>query len=81
MWTLLFLCLQAFRFFMSSNLAVHGIRIHNSPQFHFRFDNCRNVTVDAISINSPALSPNTDGIHVENSVDVGIYNSVISSGK
>ncbi|URD79850.1 Polygalacturonase, partial [Musa troglodytarum] len=71
----------AFRFFMSSNLAVRGIRIHNSPQFHFRFDNCRNVTVDAISINSPALSPNTDGIHVENSVDVGIYNSVISSGK
>ncbi|URD82089.1 hypothetical protein MUK42_02629 [Musa troglodytarum] len=70
----------AFRFFMSSNLAVRGIRIHNSPQFHFRFDNCRNVTVDAISINSPALSPNTDGIHVENSVDVGIYNSVISSG-
>ncbi|KAJ8511630.1 hypothetical protein OPV22_002064 [Ensete ventricosum] len=70
----------AFRFFMSSNLAVHGIRIRNSPQFHFRFDNCRNVTVDTISINSPALSPNTDGIHVENSVDVGIYNSVISSG-
>ncbi|RWV99704.1 hypothetical protein GW17_00037374 [Ensete ventricosum] len=68
------------RFFMSSNLAVHGIRIRNSPQFHFRFDNCRNVTVDTISINSPALSPNTDGIHVENSVDVGIYNSVISSG-
>ncbi|URD84395.1 hypothetical protein MUK42_02293 [Musa troglodytarum] len=70
----------ALSFFMSSNLAVRGIRIHNSPQFHFRFDNCRNVTVDAISINSPALSPNTDGIHVENSVDVGIYNSVISSG-
>lgn len=66
---------------MSSNLIVHGIRVQNSPQFHFRFDNCRNVTVDAISISSPALSPNTDGIHVENTEMVGIYNSVISSGK
>ncbi|RRT34651.1 hypothetical protein B296_00055756 [Ensete ventricosum] len=72
--------LQALRFFMSSNLTVHGIRVQNSPQFHFRFDNCRNVTVDAISISSPALSPNTDGIHVENTEMVGIYNSVISNG-
>ncbi|KAJ8500537.1 hypothetical protein OPV22_011089 [Ensete ventricosum] len=70
----------ALRFFMSSNLTVHGIRVQNSPQFHFRFDNCRNVTVDAISISSPALSPNTDGIHVENTEMVGIYNSVISNG-
>ncbi|XP_074577263.1 polygalacturonase At1g48100-like isoform X2 [Curcuma longa] len=70
----------AFRFFMSSNITVHGIRVRNSPQFHFRFDNCRNVTVDSVSIRSPALSPNTDGIHVENSVDVNLRNSVISSG-
>ncbi|KAG6534705.1 polygalacturonase At1g48100-like [Zingiber officinale] len=69
-----------FRFFMSSNIKVHGIRVRNSPQFHFRFDNCRNVTVDSVSIRSPALSPNTDGIHVENSVDVNLRNSVISSG-
>jgi len=66
---------------MSSNLSVHGLKIQNSPQFHFRFDSCRNVTVDSISISSPALSPNTDGIHVENTNTVGIYNSVISNGK
>ncbi|XP_020274586.1 polygalacturonase At1g48100-like [Asparagus officinalis] len=70
----------ALRFFMSSNISVHGLKIQNSPQFHFRFDNCRNVTVDSISISSPALSPNTDGIHVENTQNVGIYNSVISNG-
>ncbi|KAK8940168.1 Polygalacturonase [Platanthera guangdongensis] len=70
----------ALRFFMSSNLTVSGIKIRNSPQFHFRFDNCRNVIIDSIAINSPALSPNTDGIHVENTYNVGIYNSVISNG-
>ncbi|XP_010921359.1 polygalacturonase At1g48100 [Elaeis guineensis] len=70
----------ALRFFMSSNLTVRGLKIQNSPQFHVRFDNCKNVTIDSIVITSPALSPNTDGIHVENTETVGIYNSVISNG-
>lgn len=72
--------MKALRFFMSSNLTVYGLKIQNSPQFHFRFDDCRNVTVNSISISSPALSPNTDGIHVENTNTIGIYNSVISNG-
>ncbi|KAL6228215.1 hypothetical protein ACLB2K_002169 [Fragaria x ananassa] len=70
----------AIRFFMSSNLTVQGLRIKNSPQFHFRFDGCINVNVDSISISAPARSPNTDGIHIENTNDVKIYNSVISNG-
>ncbi|KAF4371697.1 polygalacturonase At1g48100-like [Cannabis sativa] len=70
----------AIRFFMSSNLTVQGLKIKNSPQFNFRFDSCQNVHIDSISITAPALSPNTDGIHIENSNDVGIYNSVISNG-
>ncbi|XP_078448411.1 polygalacturonase At1g48100-like [Wolffia australiana] len=70
----------ALRFFDSSDLTVEGLRVVNSPQFHFRFDNCRNVVVDSVRISSPALSPNTDGIHVENSNSVGIYNTEISNG-
>ncbi|GFZ04485.1 pectin lyase-like superfamily protein [Actinidia rufa] len=31
-------------------------------------------------ITAPALSPNTDGIHIENTYNVEIYNSVISNG-
>ncbi|KAJ1425621.1 Pectin lyase fold/virulence factor [Sesbania bispinosa] len=72
--------LVAIRFFMSSNLTVQGLRIKNSPQFHFRFDGCKSVHVDSIFITAPALSPNTDGIHIENTNDVKIYNSVISNG-
>ncbi|KAM7481840.1 hypothetical protein LguiB_006423 [Lonicera macranthoides] len=70
----------AMRFFMSSNLSVKGLEIKNSPQFHIRFDNCRGINIDTIQIKAPALSPNTDGIHVENTNDVKIYNSVVSNG-
>ncbi|KAI9182071.1 hypothetical protein LWI28_021763 [Acer negundo] len=70
----------AIRFFMSSNLTVQGIRVKDSPQFNFRFDNCKNVHVESIHITAPPLSPNTDGIHIENANGVKIYNSVISNG-
>ncbi|KAF2325038.1 hypothetical protein GH714_022371 [Hevea brasiliensis] len=70
----------AIRFFMSSNLTVQGLRIKNSPQFNFRFDNCKNVHIISIHITAPALSPNTDGIHIENTNNVEIYDSVISNG-
>ncbi|KAK8473696.1 hypothetical protein PHAVU_001G215900 [Phaseolus vulgaris] len=71
---------KAIRFFMSSNLTVQGLRVKNSPQFHFRFDGCKNVHIESIYITAPKLSPNTDGIHIENTNDVKIYNSVISNG-
>ncbi|XP_011023841.1 PREDICTED: polygalacturonase At1g48100-like [Populus euphratica] len=70
----------AMRFFMSSNLTVQGLEVKNSPQFHFRFDNCQDVTVQMLSIKSPPRSPNTDGIHIENTNNVQIYNSVVSNG-
>ncbi|KAK9139112.1 hypothetical protein Scep_008793 [Stephania cephalantha] len=68
------------RFFMSNNLTVKGFKILNSPQFNFRFDNCKNVHIESLIIKAPSLSPNTDGIHIENTNNVGIYNSVISNG-
>ncbi|KAM3411340.1 hypothetical protein ACQJBY_003154 [Aegilops geniculata] len=70
----------ALRFFMSNNVTVQGLRVQDSPEFHFRFDSCRGVHVDSLSISSPALSPNTDGIHVENTQDVLITNTVVSNG-
>ncbi|GFY89084.1 pectin lyase-like superfamily protein [Actinidia rufa] len=72
--------MQAIRFFMSSNLTVQGLKIKNSPQFHFRFDGCRDVRIDSLYITAPPQSPNTDGIHIENTNNVKIYNSVVSNG-
>ncbi|KAL9233452.1 hypothetical protein vseg_008452 [Gypsophila vaccaria] len=70
----------AIRFFGCTNSKVKGLNMINSPQFHIRFDTCQGVDVDYLTIKSPGNSPNTDGIHVENSIDVNIYNSVISNG-
>lgn len=78
-----YICLpfiQLIRFFLSTNLVVSGLRIQNSPQFHMKFDGCEGVLIDKLSISSPKLSPNTDGIHIENTKYVGIYNSVIANG-
>ncbi|KAF9594337.1 hypothetical protein IFM89_030466 [Coptis chinensis] len=68
------------RFFMSVNVEVIGLRIQNSPQFHLKFDGCEGVLIEDLSIDSPALSPNTDGIHVQDTKYVGIYNSMIANG-
>ncbi|KAK6911683.1 Glycoside hydrolase, family 28 [Dillenia turbinata] len=70
----------AMRFFMCSNITVKDLKVQNSPQFHFRFDNCQNIHIDYLHIKSPSLSPNTDGIHIENTNDVKIYNSIIANG-
>ncbi|OVA13557.1 Glycoside hydrolase [Macleaya cordata] len=67
-------------FFMSSNLYVSDLHIINSPQFHIKFDDCKGVVIQNLSIHSPALSPNTDGIHIENTKSVGIYNTNIANG-
>ncbi|CAL4949993.1 unnamed protein product [Urochloa decumbens] len=68
------------RFFASNDVAVRGVRIENSPQFHLKFDGCARVTVDGLSVSSPASSPNTDGVHVENTTAVQILNSRIYNG-
>ncbi|CAI0382041.1 unnamed protein product [Linum tenue] len=70
----------AIRFFMSSNLTVQGLKVQNSPQFHFRLDHCQNVVVRMLNIHSPSLSPNTDGIHIENSNNIIVHSSLISNG-
>ncbi|KAF3630570.1 Polygalacturonase [Capsicum annuum] len=67
-------------FIQSSNLVVKVLRVQNSPMFHMIFDECEGVLIDQLSISSPKLSPNTDGIHIENTKSVGIYNSVIATG-
>ncbi|ONM31885.1 Polygalacturonase [Zea mays] len=68
------------RFFSSNDVTVCGLRIENSPQFHLRFDDCERVRVDGLFVSSPASSPNTDGVHVENTKSVQILNSRIYNG-
>ncbi|PIN10324.1 Polygalacturonase [Handroanthus impetiginosus] len=70
----------ALRFYGSFNVTVTGITIQNSPQCHLKFDNCIGVSVYNFSVSSPGDSPNTDGIHLQNSKDVLIRSSNLACG-
>ena len=71
---------QALRFYGSFDVTVTGITIQNSPQCHLKFDNCVGVSVYNFSVSSPSDSPNTDGIHLQNSKDVLIHTTDLSCG-
>lgn len=71
---------QALRFYGSFNVTVTGITIQNSPQCHLKFDNCAGVLVHDMSVSSPGNSPNTDGIHLQNSKQVLIHTTNLACG-
>ncbi|KAG9154806.1 hypothetical protein Leryth_020084 [Lithospermum erythrorhizon] len=70
----------ALRFYGSFNVTVTGITIQNSMQCHLKFDNCIGVSVYNFTATSPGDSPNTDGIHLQNSKDVLIRSSNLACG-
>ncbi|KAL5762110.1 hypothetical protein ACOSP7_018374 [Xanthoceras sorbifolium] len=70
----------ALRFYASYNVTVRDINIINSPQCHLKFDSSSGVKVNNIHISSPENSPNTDGIHLQNTQDVEIQHSNIGCG-
>ncbi|KAI4368455.1 hypothetical protein MLD38_017011 [Melastoma candidum] len=70
----------ALRFYGSFNVTVTGITIQNSPQCHLKFDSCMGVSVHDVNVSAPGDSPNTDGIHLQNSRDVLIRSSYLACG-
>ncbi|KAH9627209.1 hypothetical protein KSS87_020755, partial [Heliosperma pusillum] len=70
----------AVRFYASNNVIVRDITIKNSPLCHLKFDNSIGVEVINVTISSPEDSPNTDGIHLQNTKDVEIHDSNIGCG-
>ncbi|XP_042067471.1 polygalacturonase-like [Salvia splendens] len=63
-----------------TNAYIQGITSLNSKMFHFHMRNSQNVNVENIHITAPHDSPNTDGIHISNSRDVKIADSIIGTG-
>ncbi|HVU35562.1 MAG TPA: glycosyl hydrolase family 28 protein [Opitutaceae bacterium] len=43
-------------------MLVTGVTLENAPMFHLAFSATNDVTIDGVTISSPANSPNTDGI-------------------
>ncbi|KAL8138131.1 hypothetical protein V2J09_004132 [Rumex salicifolius] len=70
----------ALRLYGSSNVMVMGITIQNSVECHLKFDDCVGITVHDMNISSPGDSPNTDGIHLQNSQDITIHHTNVACG-
>jgi len=72
------------------NLRLTGIKLANSPKFHFVPTDCEDVTVEDVTVVSPVGAANTDGIDPSNcrnvtitrcTIDTGDDNIAIKSGK
>ncbi|KAI5430584.1 hypothetical protein KIW84_034973 [Lathyrus oleraceus] len=63
-----------------NNLVVSGITSINSQLSHLVINTCNNVMVRNVKLIAPDKSPNTDGIHVENSNGVTINGCTMQTG-
>lgn len=48
--------------------------------FHIVINGCQNVHMEGVKVIAAGNSPNTDGIHVQRSINVAIINSAIRTG-
>ncbi|TKY49602.1 Polygalacturonase protein [Spatholobus suberectus] len=71
----------AVTFYECNNLRVTNLRLKNAQQMHVRFQKCNNVTASNLIIGAPGNSPNTDGIHVTETQNIIISNSIIGTGE
>ena len=56
------------------------MKIKDAQQIQMQFEKCVNVEAYGLRITAPETSPNTDGIHVTNTQNIQISNSVIGTG-
>lgn len=63
------------------NLIVTNLRFKNAQQMHLIFQKCVNVQAVNLKVFAPGDSPNTDGIHVTDTQNIQIMNSVIRTGE
>ncbi|MCO5566525.1 hypothetical protein L7F22_020202 [Adiantum nelumboides] len=64
----------------STNVVVENPRLLNAQRTHIDIYSCRGVQVRGLGIKSPSNSPNTDGIHIQESNHVDIQNCSMQTG-
>nr|ACV85697.1 ripening-induced polygalacturonase 4 [Carica papaya] len=68
------------RFKRSSNIELNGVTSVNSQLYHIVIEESYNVKVQGAKVSASGDSPNTDGIHVQLSKDITIFDSRIATG-
>ncbi|KAL5990753.1 hypothetical protein ACLOJK_011657 [Asimina triloba] len=64
----------------AKDISITGLTLINSQLFHLVIHRSENVEVRETQIIAPGDSPNTDGIHVQQSKNVAIVHAVIKTG-
>ncbi|KAM7489381.1 hypothetical protein LguiB_026865 [Lonicera macranthoides] len=63
-----------------NNVVVNGVTSLNSKTIHVTIGHCNNMRIQNVKIIAPSGSPNTDGIHVQDSTGITITGGSIRSG-
>ena len=71
---------QGFVIENSNNVHIDGLTFVDSPQMHIAFERSTWVHATSLTIQAPEDSPNTDGIHIQQSQNIIIDNIRIATG-
>ncbi|CAL5096057.1 unnamed protein product [Urochloa decumbens] len=61
-------------------VSVEGVTLQNGQQFHLTFTRCYDVKASFLRVIAPADSPNTDGVHLNDTSHAQITDNLISTG-
>ncbi|XP_054796912.1 polygalacturonase-like [Prosopis cineraria] len=70
----------AVTFYKCEDLIVENLMIKNAQQIHVKIQESTDVKISSVTVNAPEDSPNTDGIHITNTKNIKILNSLIATG-
>lgn len=71
---------QSMTFKGANGVEVNGLVSLNSQKMHLVINDCKNVVIRNVRIIAPDESPNTDGIHVQESTGITITSSILKTG-
>ncbi|XP_057768178.1 probable polygalacturonase At1g80170 isoform X2 [Salvia miltiorrhiza] len=70
----------AWKFLGCNESGIRNLKFINSAQTHILLKGCNHFIIQNLIIQSPANTPNTDGIHIQSSHHLLITNSTIACG-
>ncbi|XP_072994736.1 probable polygalacturonase At1g80170 isoform X3 [Typha latifolia] len=72
--------LVAISFYQCKHLTMRNLTVTNSQKMHIAFFSSSHIRASHMTVIAPADSPNTDGIHLNESVSVVVKDSTIRTG-
>lgn len=72
--------MQSLTFNSAKGILINGLTSMNSQLYHIVINGCKDVRVEGVKIAAPGDSPNTDGIHVQQSTGVVVFGTGIKTG-